>query len=146
MNIQYKYFPLSRFLDDAVENGVENIELWGAAPHFYFPEMSFREIQNTRHEIERRGLKLICLTPEQCVYPVNLASESRETRRRSLRFFEDSIRIAAELGTNKVLVTTGTGYFDQSDRQEAWNRAAENAPPEIYRNSGNVPGQTERIQ
>ncbi len=126
MNIQYKYFPLSRFLDDAVENGVENIELWGAAPHFYFPEMSFREIQNTRHEIERRGLKLICLTPEQCVYPVNLASESRETRRRSLRFFEDSIRIAAELGTNKVLVTTGTGYFDQSDRQEAWNRAAEN--------------------
>ena len=23
MNIQYKYFPLSRFLDDAVENGVE---------------------------------------------------------------------------------------------------------------------------
>ena len=34
MNIQYKYFPLSRFLDDAVENGVENIELWGAAPHF----------------------------------------------------------------------------------------------------------------
>ena len=23
-------------------------------------------------------------------------------------------------------MTTGTGYFDQSDRQEAWNRAAEN--------------------
>ena len=68
MNIQYKYFPLSRFLDDAVENGVENIELWGAAPHFYFPEMSFREIQNTRHEIERRGLKLICLTPEPTLF------------------------------------------------------------------------------
>jgi len=25
MNIQYKYFPLTRFLDDAVENGVKNI-------------------------------------------------------------------------------------------------------------------------
>lgn len=126
MNIQYKYFPLSRFLDDAAANGVSNIELWGAAPHFYFPDMTYRDVCAVRREIERRGLKLICFTPEQCVYPINLAGADRELRRRSVRFFEDSIRIAGELGTDKVLVTTGTGYFDGSDRAEAWKRAAEN--------------------
>lgn len=29
MNIQYKFFPLTKFLDDAVKNEVECIELWG---------------------------------------------------------------------------------------------------------------------
>lgn len=126
MNIQYKYFPLTRFLDDAVENGVKNIELWGAAPHFHMEDMTWREIAGVRHEIECRGLKLICFTPEQCVYPINLAAPSLEARRRSVRFFEDSIRAAGELECDKVLVTTGTGYFDDSDYSDAWKRATEN--------------------
>lgn len=125
MNIQYKYFPLCKFLDDAVENGVKNVELWGAAPHFYFPDMTASEIRCVRTEIERRELKLICFTPEQCVYPINLASECEADRRRSRKFFEDSIRIAGELGTDKVLVTSGTGYFDDKNHDDAWSRTAE---------------------
>lgn len=126
MNIQYKYFPLTLFLDDAVKNQVENIELWGAAPHFYLDDMTYREVVSVRHEIEKRNLRLICYTPEQCVYPINIASPYKETRRRSVKFFEDSIRAAGELGTNKVLVTSGTGYFDGSDEEEAWKWAREN--------------------
>ena len=34
MNIQYGYYPLEKFLDDAARAGVEHVELWGAAPHF----------------------------------------------------------------------------------------------------------------
>lgn len=126
MNIQYKYFPLLKFLDDAVENGVENIELWGAAPHFHMEDMTYREIAGVRHEIERRGLHLVCFTPEQCVYPINLAAPSEAARRRSVKFFEDSIRAAGELGCDKVLVTSGTGYFDGSNEGEAWKYAADN--------------------
>ncbi len=123
MNIQYRYFPLSRFLDDAVENGVENIELWGAAPHFHMEDMTYRDICGVRKMIETRGLRLICFTPEQCVYPINLAAPFETERRRSLRFFEDSIRAAGELGAGMVLVTSGTGYFDDSDLEDAWNYA-----------------------
>ena len=125
MNIQYRYFPLSLFLDDAVRYGAENVELWGAAPHFHMEDMSYHEIRQVRREIESRGLKLVCYTPEQCVYPINLASANPDTRRRSLKFFEDGIRAAAELGSRKMLVTSGTGYFDDSDRQEAWKWARE---------------------
>lgn len=126
MNIQYKYFPLDKFLNDAVENGVENIELWGAAPHFHREDMTYGEIAGIRRAIEQRGLHLVCFTPEQCVYPINLAAPSKAARRRSVQFFEDSIRAAGELGCDKVLVTSGTGYFDDSDKEEAWKNAAEN--------------------
>ncbi|MDD3174547.1 MAG: TIM barrel protein, partial [Herbinix sp.] len=126
MNIQYKYYPLTRFLDDTVRYGYKNIELWGAAPHFYPDDMSYRQIKQVRHEIESRGLNIICYTPEQCVYPINLASEHVEERKRSLRFFEDSIRAAAELGTDQVLVTSGTGYYDGSNYENAWKYAVEN--------------------
>lgn len=126
MNIQYKYFPLVRFLDDAVRNGVKNVELWGATPHFHLEDMTYREVVAVRHEIERRGLNLVCFTPEQCVYPINIASPYEEARRRSVKFFEDSIRVAGELGTDKVLVTSGHGYFDGSNQEEAWKWSREN--------------------
>ena len=126
MNIQYKYFPLTMFLDDAVRNNVENIELWGAAPHFYLDDMTYQDVTAVRREIEKRNLRLVCYTPEQCVYPINIAAPHKETRRRSVKFFEDSIRVAGELGTDKVLVTSGTGYFDGSDDQEAWKWSREN--------------------
>ncbi len=125
MNIQYKFFPLTKFLDDAVKNQVQAVELWGAAPHFHPEDMTYRDIVAVRHEIERRGLKLICYTPEQCIYPINLAAPYESERRRSLKFFEDAVRVASELGTDKVLVTAGTGYFDGSDYEEAWKYGKE---------------------
>ena len=125
MNIQYKYFPLTLFLDDAQRLGVENVELWGGAPHFYMEDMTYREIRAVDKEIRSRRLNLVCYTPEQCVYPINLASGQPDTRRRSQKFFENSIRAASELGAGKVLVTSGTGYFDGSNREEAWKWAGE---------------------
>lgn len=125
MNIQYKFFPLTKFLGDAVKNQVQAVELWGAAPHFHPEDMTYRDIVAVRHEIERRGLKLICYTPEQCIYPINLAAPYESERRRSLKFFEDAVRVASELGTDKVLVTAGTGYFDGSDYEEAWKYGKE---------------------
>ena len=125
MNIQYKYFPFKKFLQDAAENQVKNIELWGAAPHFHLDDLTYLEVKKIRHEIESYGLKLICYTPEQCVYPINIAASSRNERYRSLKFFEDNIRAASELGTDKVLVTSGWGYFDQSNYKEAWQYSEE---------------------
>lgn len=123
MNIQYKYFPFTKFLDDAVKYGVKNVEVWGAAPHFHLEDLTYTEVQRINGEIQSRGLKVACLTPEQCVYPVNLASADKSERRRSLKFFENYIRAACEIGADKMLVTSGWGYFDNSNREDAWKWA-----------------------
>ena len=125
MNIQYKYFPFTKFLDDAVKYGVKYVEVWGAAPHFHLKDMTYTDVSRVRREIEGRGLKVSCLTPEQCVYPINLAAETVYERRRSQKFFEDYIRAACEIGADKVLVTSGWGYFDGSNCCDAWNYAKE---------------------
>ena len=125
MNIQYRYYPLEKFLEDTLACGLENIELWGAAPFFYLEDMTYLDICRVRHAIESRGLKLVCLTPEQCVYPINLAAPAADARRRSLRFFEQYLRAAQELGTDQMLVTTGWGYFDNSNQKDAWEWAKE---------------------
>ena len=92
MNIQYRYFPLERFLDDTVAAGIENIELWGAAPFFHLEDMTYLQVKEVRHKIESRGLRLVCLTPEQCVYPINLAAADPQERFCSLKFFENQDR------------------------------------------------------
>jgi protein FrlC len=84
MNIQYKYFPLTAFLDDAVKNNVDNIELWGAAPHFYLDDMTYREVTAVRREIEKRKLKLVCYTGTMCVsnqYRVFLQRDATQKRK-----------------------------------------------------------------
>ena len=57
MNIQYRYFSLDKFLDDAVGNEVSNIELWGAMPFFNIEDMTYQEVKEVRHQIESSGLE-----------------------------------------------------------------------------------------
>ena len=67
MNIQYRYFSLDKFLDDAVGNGVSNIELWGAMPFFNIEDMTYQEVQEERHQIESRGVPYsgtVCISCE----------------------------------------------------------------------------------
>lgn len=125
MNIQYKYFPFTKFLDDAVRYDVKHVEIWGAAPHFHLEDMTYTDVKKIRREITSRGLGVACLTPEQCIYPINLAAAELSERRRSQKFFEDYIRIACEIGADKMLVTSGWGYFDGSNQEDAWKYARE---------------------
>ena len=115
MNITYRYLPLSRFLEDMVELGFTQVELWGGAPHFYSEDVSTSEIAAMRHTLAEKGLSLVCFTPEQCLYPINIASGDRAMRRRSIEFFQRNIEIAKELGCDLMLVTPGRGYVDEKE-------------------------------
>ncbi len=122
MNLHYKYFPWEYFLDAAVRNGLNRIELWAAAPHLLVDDAGRADVRRITADLRSRGLSLICFTPEQCVYPVNIAAGEKRLRDRSIRYFEKSIDLAADLGCPLVLVTSGLGYFSQPPG-EAWQRS-----------------------
>jgi fructoselysine 3-epimerase len=121
MNFHYLHYPLECFLDAMVKYKVQQIELWGAAPHLYVEDLTISEISNIKREIDQRELKVVCFTPEQCMYPINLAAKEKNLRERSIAYFKKSIDTAVELETPMVLVTAGWGYRNES-REEAWNR------------------------
>ncbi|MED1467434.1 TIM barrel protein [Bacillus salipaludis] len=124
MNFHYLHYPFEYFLDAMVTYQFSQIEVWGAAPHLYVEDLSLADIRKRKAEIDQRELKVVCFTPEQCMYPVNLAAKEQEIRSRSIRYFKKSIDAAVELAAPMVLVTAGWGYRNEA-REDAWGRARE---------------------
>lgn len=122
MNIHYRFFPLEYFLDSVSNNGFRSIELWAASPHFYIEDVGPKESVSLRRETDRRDLKIVCFTPEQCVYPINIAAREEYIRTRSINYFERAIDISADLECALVLITSGWGYFSEP-AEEAWRRS-----------------------
>lgn len=121
MNFHYKHYSFEYFLDAMVRYGFKNIEIWGASPHFYVDDMSIQDIRQVKKEIDRRGLSVVCFTPEQCVYPINLAAKEDRIREKSIQYFIKSAQAAKELDAPMLLVTPGWGY-ENEDCNEAWKR------------------------
>jgi protein FrlC len=76
-NFTYSHYRLNHCLDDVAALGVQWFELWGVAPHLHIDTVQEADLQALRRELAERELKLACFTPEQCVYPVNIAAETR---------------------------------------------------------------------
>lgn len=123
-NFAYQHFPFVRFLDDMAELGRSKLELWGIAPHLYVPELVQTGAGGIRRLLRERGLAVHCFTPEQIMYPVNLASIEPWLLELSRRSMRDSIQVAADLGAPMMLVTTGRGYENQPTAS-SWARAVE---------------------
>lgn len=124
MNYNYQRYPFEFFLDSMVRLGVEAIELWAAEPHLYVDDLPPERLRQIRNEIIKRDLKVVCFTPEQCVYPVNIAAKDERLRQRSIEYFRKSIQVAVELGSPLLLVVPGSGYFNE-DKEEGFKRSCD---------------------
>lgn len=124
MNLHYRYFPMETFLRDMKELGVSAIEIWGGSPHFYLEDNMPHDVKAYGNKLHSEGFKIVCLTPEQCSYPINIASQEDVIRRRSVAFFKSYIEAACDLGCPLMLVTTGYGYYDKPT-EDPWSYARE---------------------
>ncbi|MEI2396036.1 sugar phosphate isomerase/epimerase family protein [Paenibacillus phytohabitans] len=124
MNYNYQRYSLTYFLDSMVRLGVEAVELWAAEPHLYVEDLPAAELARIRREITARALKIVCFTPEQCVYPVNIAAQEKRLRDRSIAYFKKSLAVAAELEAPLMLVVPGSGFYDEP-KEEGFKRSVE---------------------
>jgi protein FrlC len=123
-NFSYYRFTFERFLDDMASLNLEAIEIWGVAPHLHVDEVTSEDLRALKRKIAERGLKMVCFTPEQILYPINIAAEEDRLRSRSVDFFRRSIEICAELECPFLFLTSGSGYEDRP-RAPAWRRSAD---------------------
>ncbi len=124
MNCHYIRHSFKFFLDSMQKIGLQNIELWGASPHYFAEYFDNSMVLNMKRQISDRKLKLVCLTPEQVTYPINIAAREEYLRKLSVQNHLKTLEHAAILESPLMLLTPGYGNLDE-DRNEAWKRSAD---------------------
>lgn len=119
MNYHYIRYPLNYFLDHVEQSPLRYIEFYAAAPHLNIYTYTLNNLVQVKKAIKERNLEIVCLTPENCVYPVNLSSQDRILREDSLKYYMRVLDTAEYLQSPKVQLCLGYGFFDQP-REEAW--------------------------
>lgn len=124
-NYTYPLYSFEFFLESCLRMEIDTIELWAAGPHLYLEDFDYFMLGEMRRQIQNRRLKAVCLTPEQCAYPVNLGAREEFVRRRSISYFKKAIRAAEVMEIPAVLVTPGNGYRNE-ESHDTWKYTVEN--------------------
>ena len=121
-NFAYLLHPFEYFLTSMQQLNIHAIEFYAAAPHLYLEDFTFSDVQKLRAQLDDAGISVKCFTPEQCNYPISLATGDVRMRQRSLRYYEKSLEVAAELGAPLMQMISGTGLLNAS-AQDNWKRS-----------------------
>ncbi len=122
MNLHYQRVGFDTFLDSLDALGVKSFELWAGSPHFCITDFGAPPARKIKKQLADRGMRAICLTPEQCEYPYNIAAREDELRQRSCNYFMTYLEWAADMDIDKMLLTSGWGYYDEPAKA-AWDRS-----------------------
>jgi protein FrlC len=123
-NFCFQHFPLESVAQVLREFGLREIELWGVAQHLDLFHASDARVDAVRRILADNGLSTWCFTPEQVLYPINIASGDPELRQASIERFCRAAEICAALGGRYLFLTSGRGYETEAP-QAAWDRAVE---------------------
>lgn len=121
-NFSFQHFPFDRVAKAIGDFGLREIELWGITPHLDLFHDTDARVGAVRQVLADNGLSTWCFTPEQVLYPINIASGDEALRRDSIERFRRAADICAALGARYLFLTPGRGYESEA-RQPAWDRA-----------------------
>lgn len=123
-NYPYYRYSLSYALNSLQRIGAHYIEFYACYPHFHVDDINYRDVKRLQKQLTDHELEVKCFTPEQCLYPVNIAALDVNARKRSMDVFGKAIQYGAELGAGYVVVLAGYGTLDE-DEKDTWKRSVE---------------------
>lgn len=123
-NFGFDNYSLHYFLEGMSALGLTTIEFWAIASHFDFLGADKTACDELFVRLEDAGVNVHCLTLEQVIYPVNIASPNVRMRQRSVEIFKQVADVAEELGAPLMFLTTGRGLMDTA-RKVTWERSVQ---------------------
>lgn len=123
-NFPYSKYSLDYALDSLQRLGAGKLEFYGAEPHFCMDDVTYADMKVLGRKLDEHGLSVVEINPENCAYPVNLASKNHAARLRTFRYYENAIHAAGVIGASYVLVFPGYANMDESV-DDAWNIAVD---------------------
>lgn len=123
-NYPYYKYSLRYALESLQRMGADALEFYACYPHFHMDDVSYWDVRSLRHRLSEYKLSVRCFTPEQCIYPVNIAAADITARKRSIEVFRKSIQYGAELEADCIVVLAGYALLDEEE-DHAWRRSVE---------------------
>ncbi len=123
-NFGFQHGPFERAAAAMRDFGFTRMELWGVAPHLDLFHLSERRLAHVARVLDDNGLAVRAYTPEQVLYPINIASGDAELRRDSIDRFRHGADICARLGADYLFLTPARG-FETEPAETAWARSAD---------------------
>lgn len=121
MNQHYRRFSFEYFLDCQQKLGVGNIELWCGASHFWLDHEGWGDTVALQRTLRHRGLQVVSIVAPSMAYQYQYASQEASHLQRSFDYFSNAIRLAAEIGADRVVVNSGWGYLEENEAS-MWDR------------------------
>lgn len=132
-NFSFQHHPFRWVAEQLRLMGFTRMELWGIAPHLDLFNDGPARLAEVRTILDDNGISLHCLTAEQVVYPINIASGDKDYRNASVERFLRAADICAELDARYLFLTPGRGFENESretaraNSLESLNRIASHA-------------------
>ena len=73
-NYPYGRYSLDYALDSLQRMGAGTIEFYACYPHFHLDDVDYWDVKRITRKLIEHKLNIVCFTPEQCLYPVNIAA------------------------------------------------------------------------
>lgn len=123
-NFSFQHYPFEQVAKIMQGLGMREMELWGVAQHLDLFHASDARVAAVHRILRDHGLSVWCFTPEQVLYPINIASGDADLRQASIDRFCRGADICAELGARYLFLTSGRGY-ETEPAEAAWARSAD---------------------
>ncbi len=121
-NFSFQHHPFRWAAEKLSAMGFDRMEFWGVAPHLDLFHDNRARLAEVKSILADNGLTVRCFTPEQVLYPINIASGDGAYREASVERFMRAADISAELGATYLFLTPGRG-FECESRQTAWEHS-----------------------
>ena len=117
----YARNPLEHCFADAKEYGYDYIELYGARPHAYAPDLKAGDIAEVRRLIDRYEMPVVGYVPEHNLYPYNYMIGSEAQRLDAVAYLKLGLDMAKEMGASFMMTSPANGGY-LATYDELWPR------------------------
>ncbi|MBC8584639.1 sugar phosphate isomerase/epimerase family protein [Youxingia wuxianensis] len=114
MNQHYKKYSFDYFLAAQEKLGIKNIELWCGAPHFWLDSVSYSNCREIKKKAQSYGIKIVSTASPSYQWQYQCASQKKEYWEKSLQYYTNGVRAAAELGAKIMVLNSGWGYWNEN--------------------------------
>ena len=123
MNQNYRQYSYRYFLESMQLAGYESVELWLGAPHVWVDSRGWNQAKTIARETCRAGLEIVSVTtPSGGAF--QYGAQEPFHRKRSIAYFQNGVRMTAEVGAPLMTVNSGWGYWTDEEDQ-AFEKSAE---------------------